>query len=106
MSSYYLHDALSLTLGLIHALLRIALDSVDPFCPRLCLTDLEDPRLLSTYINQDVVNVENDATSIGEGAGGTGTSRRALVATLKVSDCSFLSFSLSLTSYFSLTPIH
>ncbi len=61
----------------------MGLDAASPFTPRIRLHQLDDPIVLSKYINEDVESVVLNQQGVGEGAGGTGTTRRALIAKLK-----------------------
>lgn len=52
--------------------------------PQTTIEELLKPQILSTFIREDVISVQIDDTNgVSRGAGGTGTSRAPLLATLR-----------------------
>lgn len=54
-----------------------------PWLKQPSLDQLYQPKLLSSYIKQEVESVEVNREELSAGAGGTGTARNAIIVTLK-----------------------
>lgn len=84
MPPSYNGDLIFLALGALGVYFNMALDAIFPIGPNLQINQLNDPKVLSKYINEDVDSVAvNEEHKIEEGGGGTGTTRQALIARLK-----------------------
>lgn len=93
-------EGLYLTNGILSILLGMALDTINPFVPRITLDQLYDAKTMSKYIQLDVESVEdNSGNKVGAGAGGTGTSRRALIVRLKTGQVLYMFVKVPTSSF-------
>jgi hypothetical protein len=84
MPPSYNSDLIYIGLGALRVYWNMALDAIFPIGPNTRVHQLDDPKVLAKYINEEVESVSvNEEHKVGEGGGGTGTSRRALIAQLK-----------------------
>lgn len=80
---WLLHDLWYLGSGVLKTLAIIVLQDICGGQKQLTLTDLENPECLSKLISRKVSRVERKKEAISIGAGGTGTTRFGLAATLE-----------------------
>lgn len=93
-------EGLFLTNGILCTIMGMLIDSINPFSPRIDLDQLYDAKIMSKYIQLDVIKVEdNSGYKVGAGAGGTGTCRRALIVHLKGGEVLYLFVKVPTTSF-------